>query len=144
MWGLAEVATAEIVFCVPSFPILFRRGRPLNKLYRLLRLKITMILWPERFASGFALSHSPSATDTDMARENMNTWLDDGSDTGLTELEPVRIQAGRPGNRSHGGPELDFEGILITTEIDVRTQENQETNTGISKRLDNRRYWFPK
>ncbi|KAI3324203.1 hypothetical protein HD806DRAFT_522035 [Xylariaceae sp. AK1471] len=82
MWGLAEVTTAELVFCVPSFPALFRRQSPLYRLYYRLRAKITMILLPEHLASSNVTPYT------------RGTWLDDGSDTSLTELEPIKIEAG--------------------------------------------------
>ncbi|KAI0100757.1 hypothetical protein GGR51DRAFT_575246 [Nemania sp. FL0031] len=95
MWGLAEVATAQLVFCVPSFPLIFRQPNLPHRLLSYLGSKITMILFPERLSSNTTLSHLQSTTEPEPTLEPICTWFDDGSDTGLTELQPIRIQGGR-------------------------------------------------
>ncbi|KAI0549060.1 hypothetical protein F4679DRAFT_548077 [Xylaria curta] len=48
MWGIAEVTTAELIFCVPAFPLAFRPPNPIHRFYSVLWSKITMITSPKK------------------------------------------------------------------------------------------------
>lgn len=133
MWGLAEVSTAELIFCVPSFPLLFRRQNIPYRLFHYLQFKITMILFPERISNA-TLSRIRSATDLEHIPDSNCTWLDDGSDAGLTELQPIRIQGGRLSDQRWHSRVFGGEGILITTEIDIRTDERKSSRTDMANR----------
>ncbi|TRX98986.1 hypothetical protein FHL15_000328 [Xylaria flabelliformis] len=137
MWGIAEVTTAELIFCVPAFPLAFRPPNPLHSLCGVLWSKITMVTSSERISSTSTLpqlSVEPGQRDSSSYRR----WQDEGSDAGLTELEPVRIQSGRPKDLQHDMPKITLGGILVTTEIDVRLETGKSSkgvkgNSGINQ-----------
>ncbi|KAI1740697.1 hypothetical protein F4680DRAFT_83749 [Xylaria scruposa] len=120
MWGIAEVSTAELIFCVPAFPLAFRPPNPIYNFCSLLWSKITMIISPKKMFSASTFPRLPIEHCQRDSSSYRPTWQDESSDTGLTELEPVRIQSGRPKDLHHDMPKITLGGILVTTEIDVR------------------------
>lgn len=130
LWGLAEVTTAELVFCVPSIPVVFKQSETLCRLYDYLQTKLIMILFPkdQSLSSGDSIPYQHEAGGHTVSDERC-TWLDDGSDTGLTELEPIRVQAMRSHSQRQRNPVVDLGGILITTEIDIRTDDAPQYKT---------------
>ncbi|KAI0485707.1 hypothetical protein F4859DRAFT_393160 [Xylaria cf. heliscus] len=141
MWGIAEVVTAELVFCVPAFPLAFRPPSPLHSLCSLLRSKITTAILPERLPSTASFTrprteHGQRDTDSDR-----HTWPYEGSDAGLTELEPVQIQRSRQKSPSVDTQTITLGGILVTTEIDIRTDTGKSSKGGKRKPEANRPEW---
>ncbi|KAI3336082.1 hypothetical protein F4824DRAFT_509910 [Ustulina deusta] len=120
MWGLAEVTTSQIIFCVPAFPIIFRQTNCLHRLCSCLRSKTTIAPFPQRFQLNSTLSQSSPETDPQTTSDSRSTVLGDG---GLTELEPTRLQSKQAFDEHHGDPESYGGRILITTEINITTQE---------------------
>ncbi|KAI8952025.1 hypothetical protein F4801DRAFT_542567 [Xylaria longipes] len=141
MWGIAEVTTAELVFCVPVFPLAFRPPSPLHSLCSVLRSKITMVISSARLSSTSTfpgLSIKPCQRETN---SHGRTLLDDSSETGLTELKPVRIQGSHQKGPHHDMPKITLGGILVTTEIDVRSDTEKSSKDGESKPEINRSEW---
>ncbi|KAI1351015.1 hypothetical protein F5Y01DRAFT_325755 [Xylaria sp. FL0043] len=89
MWGIAEVTTAELIFCAPAFPLAFRPPSPLHTLCNVLRSKITTVVGPERLSSSSSLTRLPSDRFQKDTHSYRRTWLDNGCEAGLTELQPV-------------------------------------------------------
>ncbi|KAI0160162.1 hypothetical protein GGR57DRAFT_456574 [Xylariaceae sp. FL1272] len=140
MWGIAEVTTAELIFCVPAFPLAFRPPSPLHTFCHILQSKVTMILYPERLSSTSTLPHSTAKSDSRGLHNYRPTWLDDSSETGLTELTPVRIHGGPPVESSHN-PTITLGGILVTTEIDVCTDTGKSLKSIPCGRETSRSEW---
>lgn len=115
LWGLAEVATSELVFCSPAFPVIFRHPSILRKAYDLLRSKITFIA---------PLKSKPAIQERPNPRY---TIFDIGSEAAFTRLEPIKIQAELSLDQPRTGFSVDATGILVTTVIDTRSHEDLST-----------------
>ncbi|KAI1638592.1 hypothetical protein F4809DRAFT_649213 [Biscogniauxia mediterranea] len=122
LWNLAEMSSAILVFCIPSIPIAFRRTNGIARIgskLRILigrrdRLKTRRHSWPQ------------TAHDNTLVGEYR--VMDEDSHLHLTELNPVRSEE----SRHEEAPIYNYMGILKTTEIQVTTY--RETDTESSKR----------
>ncbi|KAI1307147.1 hypothetical protein F5Y03DRAFT_405725 [Xylaria venustula] len=130
MWGIAEVATAELIFCVPAFPLAFRPPSPLHSLFSVVQSKVTMIMDLERVQSSTTLPELLNDRSHQDAYGYRRTWQDNGCDTSLTELDPVRIRGSCQKGSHHDIPKITLGGILVTTEIEVRSDAERGSKTG--------------
>ncbi|KAI1117372.1 hypothetical protein F5Y14DRAFT_448310 [Nemania sp. NC0429] len=117
LWGLAEVATAELVFCAPAFPVLFRKQSALRKACRLLKNKMI---------TGTTTPSETSSAETRQKPRRKFTVFDLGSEVAITRLEPVKIEGGISLDEPHGSTSTDPRGILVTTVIDVKPYEEDQ------------------
>ncbi|KAI8947244.1 hypothetical protein F4801DRAFT_592748 [Xylaria longipes] len=116
MWGLAEVATAILVFCAPAFPAVFRKSSPPRRFSRFLQSKIKTPYSLESFSPNSKLP-KPSSTMVPQAMSGSRcTRFDSDSLVSLTELEPVKIKSGGRFDEESLG------GILVSTEINIESQ----------------------
>ncbi|KAI0805844.1 hypothetical protein GGR55DRAFT_680645 [Xylaria sp. FL0064] len=123
MWGLAEVATAQLVFCVPTIPIVFQKTKSLHKFYSFLLSKLTMTSSPERLASKHTASQSSPITDLQTASNAACTTLESGSGRRIGELEPTRPQGTQALDQRRTGSGFYSQGITVTTEIDITMKD---------------------
>ncbi|KAI0399316.1 hypothetical protein F4802DRAFT_610988 [Xylaria palmicola] len=118
LWGLGEVATAEIVFCVPAFPFLFRQESPPRRLCSLLKSRIKARHASKETSTNSALSQSP--LNPIPIRPALPTysrvWCDNDS---IAELGTARVHTSCSSDcrRDHLKPKP--KEILITTQVDV-------------------------
>ncbi|KAI1354864.1 hypothetical protein F5Y01DRAFT_311241 [Xylaria sp. FL0043] len=123
MWGLAEVATAQLVFCVPTIPIVFQKMKFLHKFYSFLLSKLTITPSPERLASKHTASQSTPVTDLQTASNAACTTLESGSSRHIEELEPSRPQVTQALDQQRTGSGFYSQGITVTTEIDITLKD---------------------
>ncbi|KAI0429505.1 hypothetical protein F5Y09DRAFT_331781 [Xylaria sp. FL1042] len=106
IWGLAEVATAQLVFCVPTIPIVIQQTSFLHRFYSFLFSKMAMPSSLERLASNRTVTKSPRVTDPRTTSNTACTMLESGSGGGIRD-----------------------QGITVTTEIDI-TMKDKTGSTG--------------
>ncbi|KAI1305649.1 hypothetical protein F5Y03DRAFT_406259 [Xylaria venustula] len=120
MWGLAEVATAQLVFCVPAFPVIFRQAPWLRRFYCFVLSKTTATSSPERLQSNNTVSQMPHGTDSQpVVPSSRFTTVENSYDGRVTDLEMSR----QAFDQHRHSSELHERRIRITTEINITTQE---------------------
>ncbi|KAH9900376.1 hypothetical protein F4778DRAFT_138639 [Xylariomycetidae sp. FL2044] len=111
LWGIAELTTAEMVFCIPTFPIAYRGIRPYLPLWLLDclgRTKKHMI--PSRRGANRAIPGGGDLSKYARMREASEVHLNTLTPAKLTR---VKSKHARP------LPTPGLGGILCTTEIEV-------------------------
>ncbi|KAI1357406.1 hypothetical protein F5Y08DRAFT_346757 [Xylaria arbuscula] len=125
LWGLAEVSTAQLVFCVPTFPVIIRQATSVRSLWGSIRSKTTM---PQPLESKSTVSRAASTTDPRAAPDPGPVMPKAARrDRSRTNPEPMRSQGRRALEQHRTNSESYLGGILITTEIDIRTHERANT-----------------
>ncbi|KAI0411402.1 hypothetical protein F5X98DRAFT_380770 [Xylaria grammica] len=131
VWGLAEVATAQVVFCIPAFPAIFRNARFVN-FFKRLWSKITMKSHPQRRQPDNTLLQIPLGADPQAISNSKRTGSEEGVNAGITELQPTRVQSSYGFNQHRDSLDANTGRILITTEIDITTDMRSDS-LGIAK-----------
>ncbi|KAI0525419.1 hypothetical protein F5B22DRAFT_642436 [Xylaria bambusicola] len=133
VWGLAEVSTAQIVFCVPTFPVIFRDATSIRGLCRSIRSKTTNNTASlQRLGSNSTASHISRTADHVAASDTGTTVAKGGAeDRCFAHPEPSRLQGRRAFDQYRTNSELYLGGILITTEIDIMTHERTNSSQDV-------------
>ncbi|KAI1210086.1 uncharacterized protein F4807DRAFT_423773 [Annulohypoxylon truncatum] len=127
VWGLAECATAGLIFCVPAIPVLFRYRFQLPSIGLRFRDKMGTIFSQHPSTTSSQLPSRPK-TNHRSAPPDVAPWIDVDSVANLTELEPVRTRSGEGNDQlqEEGFISHSEGGILRTTEIAITTSENPD------------------
>ncbi|KAI0532824.1 hypothetical protein GGR58DRAFT_506998 [Xylaria digitata] len=126
IWGLAEVATAQIIFCIPSFPVIFRQSRFTN-FFKFSRPKTRREVSLQSLPFGGTFPHLQLGTNSHTTCNSQRTVSGDGGKAGITALEPVRVRGRSALDQLRSNLEINVGSILITTEIDITSHKRPDT-----------------
>ncbi|KAI0205191.1 hypothetical protein F4808DRAFT_410870 [Astrocystis sublimbata] len=127
MWGIAEVTTAVLVFCAPSFPAIFRESSPLNRFFAFFKPQgMTRQFRESGSANGNRLKSLPTPDPPLLTRPSpVHVHDNNGSSSSLTDHWHARVES--PG---HVLDKPEPGRILVSTEIEVIiTSEPQRSQT---------------
>lgn len=126
LWGLAEITTTELIFCVPAAPLMLRYPSLLHRIHEFLQSKMPTLSPRENISSNSSQHRTQPKASRREAPINEYPWMDENSDGHLTELELVRSRDGHAKNPYQEQSEQFQRGILRTTEIAITTSEDSE------------------
>lgn len=119
LWGLAEITTAELVFCVPAIPLMLRHPNVLHRIRAFVQSRM-----PTRQSrENISPLHSQHDAQPEVSgREDpmyKYPWTDGNRDVNLAEFQLGRSRESHTSNHLEVRPKKYQGGILRTTEIDI-------------------------
>lgn len=127
--------TAELVFCVPMIPLLFKPPSLVHKLYRHIKAKAEAHIPAANIPLNSLSSNTPPHPEPEPAHIYHN-WLTDDDHEGLALSRRIRVYGGLMRNhsrrlRSHISENIGSRAgkILVTTDINIRSHRRRIDQT---------------
>jgi hypothetical protein len=131
MWGLAEVASTLLIFCVPAIPIAFHKSSPVRRLTS----KAPTLSSQRSLASKARLNSWPRPS-------SEYRVMSDISDVQLAALESGKSPVRTGAREAEENPLFGYLGIIKTTEIEIKVQKDIDLRAVRRGQLERQHPWM--